>query len=111
MTVKGLTVRDEASWRRVELAANAQVVKDREAMEATPLEVGQFIAWAMLQETTRVTDAISHVHRVGLEGLTTCGDVIPPISLWLPLSDALIRTIPHCRFCEMEHARSQGRAA
>lgn len=104
-----MTQHDE--WRRIEFAAREQAVTDREAAERTPLEYGQFIAWAILQHTTRVTDAISAVHRVGADGYTTCGDVIPPIPLRFPLSDALIRTMPHCRFCEMEHARSHGRAA
>ena len=98
-------------WRRIELAAKAQAVRDCEALEKVPLEFGQFVAWAMLQYTTRNTEAISSVHRVGVDGYTTCGDVIPVPGLHFPLSEALIRTMPHCRFCEAEYARSQGRAA
>lgn len=99
------------TWRAIELAAQAQAVTDRAALEATPLEFGQFIAWAHLQYTTRATDAISAIHRIGVEGATTCGEPIPPIPLWFPLSGALIQTMPHCRLCETAYAELRRRAA
>jgi hypothetical protein len=102
---------DIPGMREIELAAAEQATRDREAMEPVPLEEGQFIAWAILQHTSRLTDAISAVHRVGEKGYTTCGDVIPPIPLRFALSEALVKTMPHCRFCEAEYARSRGRAA
>ena len=99
------------TWRAVELAAQAQAVTDRAALEATPLEFGQFLAWALLQHTTRATDGISAVHRVGVDGNTTCGEPIPPIPLWFPLNEPLSRVLPHCRLCEMAYKYAQGKAA
>jgi hypothetical protein len=102
---------DIPGMRDIELAASAQAVTDRAALEARPLEFGQYIAWALLQYTNRLTDGISAVHRVGVEGMTTCGEPIPPVPLWFPLNGALVETMPHCRLCETAYAHLRGKAA
>ena len=94
-------------WRQIEAEARAQVVTELEWLERTPLEFGAHVAWSecMLGRTS----GLSALHRVGHPQLgydhTSCGEVVPPAVRWLPLSPAMIRTLPRCKYCEAEHAR------
>lgn len=94
-------------WTNVEAAARAQVAADLDALEQTPLEFGAPIAWARCLYGR--TDEFSSVHRVGFpkgnDPFTTCGELIPHFSMWMPLSPNLIRTMPTCRFCAAELSR------
>ena len=95
------------AWQQVDAEVRQQLASDIERLESTPLEVGAHIAWSecMLGRTS----GLSALHRVGHPQLgydhTSCGEVVPPAVRWLPLSPAMIRTLPRCKYCEAEHAR------
>ena len=97
----------DPGWREIEDAARDQVSADLDRLESTPLEFGQHIAWSLC--LLACTNGMSELHRVGHPVLgydhTTCGDVIPPPVRWLPLSPAIVRTLPRCKYCEAEHVR------
>lgn len=97
----------DREWREIEREAREQNSLDVIRLESTPLEFGQHIAWTTC--LLACTNGISELHRVGHPILgydhTTCGDVIPPPVRWLPLSPAIIRTLPRCKYCEAEHVR------
>lgn len=97
-------------WLDIEREAKDQVTDELKRLEETPLVFGDPIAWAEYRYAR--TDGLSEVHHVGVpkgkdgsEPYTTCEIPIPPPIAWLPLSPAMIRTMPRCRYCHIEHAR------
>ena len=97
----------DANGRQLEADARAEASVGLEGLEATPLEFGAHIAWS--ECLMGRTNGFSAVHRVGLpqfaHAYTTCGELVPAPVTWIPLSPAMIRTMPRCKFCEAEHAR------
>ena len=95
------------TWRDVDAGVPAQLANDLERLEHTPLEFGAHIAWS--ECLMGRTNGFSDVHRVGFpqfaHAYTTCGELIPAPVRWLPLSPAMIRHMPRCKYCEAEHAR------
>lgn len=94
-------------WRELELAAEAQALADSQALARTPLEYGQPIAWNLVRRGE--TFGLTEIHRVGDTPrdipFTACRFSIPSPDRWFPLSAALIRTLPKCKYCEAEVAR------
>lgn len=97
------------AWKRIERDAKDQALAEVDALEQTPLVAGAFIAWAIPERYT--TAGISELHRVGHAKLGTpyaaCGEKIPHPIHWLPLSPALIKHMPRCRYCTESHARQK----
>jgi hypothetical protein len=97
------------SWKEIERQVREQITADLIALETTPLEYGQRIAWSI---ATRggVTVDLSPIHRVGFPkgnmAYTTCEVPIPAPVCWLPLSPAIERTMTRCPFCEAGYMRS-----
>lgn len=95
-----------SDWQAVEADARAQALAYMTADETTPLEWGQFIAWA--EGRYGRTDGLSVAHRVGepfgQAPMTICGEIVPePISR-LSLTARLIHTLGKCRYCEQGFA-------
>ncbi len=94
----------DRGWRQVELDAQAQASADLQALERTPLEFGQHIAWS--ESLLGRTNGFTALHQVGKpqfgRDYTTCGEIIPPPVRWLPMSPAVARTMPRCRYCAAE---------
>lgn len=114
-----------ADFPRIEAEAAAEWRARLAVDEATPLEWGAHIVWSVKTPRNGITDGMSDVHRVGYpigdNPATTCGEMIPPAVLWVPLSPAMVRAaevrvptkdteedkmhLMACRFCKAEHAR------
>lgn len=102
---------DRESWARIEQDAREQASAELDARERTPLEFGQFIAWASPERIGVRTDSLSPVHRVGfpvgLRAFTTCGELIPSPIFWMALGPGLLRNLPKCNYCEAEYRRAE----
>jgi len=79
------------------------------AREHDELERGTDVVWS-LSHMGRTT-GFSPAHRVGEsfggEQMTTCGEVIPPPALRVPLTPNLARAFRRCTHCEALHAKQQ----
>lgn len=102
--------RDE--WRRIEREAKDQALNEVDKLENEPLVFGQWIAWATTEGYS--TSGISELHRVGLpienKPYSACQEPIPHPLLWLPLTTGLLKTMPRCRFCQMNYDRELRKA-
>jgi len=101
----GLIVNDPGSWERVRREAAAEVSAALEAAAGVGPEFGSPIAWSLTRDYGGVTTGLSLLHRVGVtigkDLFTTCGEVIPNHpARWVPLSPALLRTLPRCKHCD-----------
>lgn len=94
-------------WKRIEREAHEQAMKEVDVLNETPLVFGHHIAWS--HTNRHETESITALHRVGYpkhgNPYTACGEPIPHPLRWFPLSPALIKHMPRCRFCENEYPR------
>ncbi len=97
----------DRGWRQVELEAREQVSTDIQALELTPLEFGQHIAWS--ESLLGRTNGFTALHTVGFpqigRAFTTCALMIPAPALWLPMTPAIARTMEPCQYCKAETMR------
>lgn len=98
----------DETWTRIKAEALAQIILDLARLHETPLAFGQHLAW--VTHEANLTAELSPLHRVGFpidaRPYTGCGERIPPPICWLPLSPALIATMPRCKFCVAEYERA-----
>jgi hypothetical protein len=101
-------------WPRILADARECALKELDAIEARPLEVGQYIAWTELAPRGAITDGLSAVHRVaqvGQKPQTYCGEQIPGAIRLFTLTPRLIASMHPCRWCAQAIALSTKGAA
>lgn len=102
------------TWDRVLTDARATGQRALAAIEAQPLEVGQYIAWTEVAPRNGITDGLSAVHRVAQVGdraETYCGEKIPGACRLFTLTPRLIMSMHPCRWCAQAVALSTQGAA
>lgn len=109
------TAWDDAQWRSFErVTVRESMLVALEKRAATPLIIGEHVAWAEIARSGVATDDLSEVHRVAQLGdhpETYCGEAIPEAVRRLDLPFGWHSSMMPCRYCAQAYTLSLRGAA